>query len=115
MVPVRDPRGEAGRHAGAERLLPPVRDERDLSLEDIDELVFLRVPVPERRTTAGLQARQVDTEVGEAERAANRPFGASPEAGAEEFGIRRAEPLGHGGGIERGKRWHGDAPRPSGP
>src|SRR5205814_1179715 len=48
LMPVGLVRWKAGGHAGREQLLARVRDEGQLALKDIDELVLHAVPVPER-------------------------------------------------------------------
>ena len=61
---------EARGVAGLEHGLAVVLDQHDLAFEHIDELVFLFVPVPQRRGRAGLERRQVDAELVEADRIA---------------------------------------------
>src|SRR3546814_15773849 len=65
--------GEAGGHAGLQKLLAGVGDEGELAFEHIDELVFMVVPVALRGGRAWRQAYQVHAEGLEAQRIAPRP------------------------------------------
>src|SRR3546814_4821472 len=66
--------GEAGGHAGLQKLLAGVGDEGELAFEHIDELVFMAVPVALRGGRAWRQAYQVHAEGIEAQRIAQRPL-----------------------------------------
>src|SRR5262249_58624625 len=110
MMPVGYPRGEASRHPWAEHLLSRVGDQRDLALEDVDELVLVRVPVAERRARAGLEPGQVDPEVGEAEQGADRALAAGPEAGAGRFRVPPARPPRAAGRGPAREAMDGEAP-----
>src|SRR5262245_20415245 len=60
--------GDAGLPASAvarpQHDLAAVLDQRDLAVDHVDELVFLLMPVPQRRAGAGLESRDVDPELG---------------------------------------------------
>src|SRR3546814_19102024 len=66
--------GEAGGHAGLQKLLAGVGDEGELAFEHIDELVFMAVPVALRGGRAWRQAYQFHVEGIEAQRIAQRPL-----------------------------------------
>src|SRR5207249_9740532 len=101
VMAVGDARRETRGHPRAERLLARVGDQRDLPVEDVDELVLARVPVPLRRPGARAEAPQVDAEVREPDRVAERALGAVAARGVERRRIRGPGLLGHGRWIER--------------
>ena len=63
---MRDVGLEARGVAGLEHGLAVVLDQHDFAFENIDEFVFLFVPVPQRRGRARLERRQIDAELVEA-------------------------------------------------
>src|SRR5215813_4122883 len=66
MMAVGDAGLPAGGVAGPQHDLAAVLDQRDLAFDHVDEFVFLLVPVPQRRAGAGLEARDIDAELGQA-------------------------------------------------
>ena len=60
LMAVRPAGRESRRHAGGQQLLAAVRDEHDLALDDVDELVLPAVPVPLRGGEAGRQPHEID-------------------------------------------------------
>src|SRR6202023_1296004 len=64
-----------------------VLDQRDLALEDVNELVFGLVPVAQRGGGAGLEAREVDPELREPDDVAERGLLSALGNGAPWFGI----------------------------
>ena len=48
---------------GLSTVSPLVLDQHEFAFEDVDELVFLLVPVAQRRRGAGLERRQIDAEL----------------------------------------------------
>ena len=67
MMTVRRVGLEAGGVAGLEHGLAFVLDQHELAFEDVDELILLLVPVPQRRGRAGLERREIDAELVEAD------------------------------------------------
>src|SRR5690606_13963038 len=57
-----------------ETLLAGFRHQRDVALQHVDELVLVRMPVPQRRPRAGRQLHEVDAEMAEPERVAQGPL-----------------------------------------
>src|SRR5262245_39063902 len=60
MMPVRLARWKARSHPRRKGLPPGVSDERHLPLQDIDELILVRVPMPLRRPGAWRQGDKID-------------------------------------------------------
>src|SRR5947207_14388364 len=73
----------------------------------------MAVPVALRRPRAGIEPRQVDAEVREAELAAERPLAACDARRAERLRIPRAGALGDRRGIERGRCRHARTSSPA--
>ena len=74
MMAVRHVGLEAGGIAGLEQRLAAVLDQNHFAFEDIDQLVFLFMPVPQRRRGARLERRQVDAELVETGRDCRAAF-----------------------------------------
>src|SRR5262245_27573658 len=72
MVRVACARLEARTHARRELGLAGIGDERRPSFEDIDQLVLLRVRMSQSRDRVRRQAREIDTEIRQAERITER-------------------------------------------
>src|SRR2546427_155323 len=93
--------------ARAQRLLARLADEHDLAGEHIDELVFERVPVAERRLAAGAQRDQIDAELGETAGLAQAALDPITHARTEWFRIARPAHFRHRRGIEGGQLQRG--------
>src|SRR6266566_2331204 len=102
---------EAGAHAGLQRRLARIGDQRGGAFENVDELVLARMRVTKRRHRARRQARQINSENGKPERITERALRAISEARDKIFriialGLTRR-------GICRHKchgiRWHDEA------
>src|SRR5438128_8660104 len=77
------PRGVARLQHGRSTIV----DQRDLALEDVNELVFGLVPVAQRGGGAGLEAREVDPELGEPDDIAEPVLLSALRYGGPSFGI----------------------------
>src|SRR5271168_4051168 len=82
---------EAGARAWLQRRAAGVGDQRRLALQDVDELVLLRMRMADRGRPARFEARDVDAEIGEPERVAERPLVAPRHPRGERLGIVGAE------------------------
>jgi hypothetical protein len=87
MMTVSDPSLETRGVARLQHGRAIVLDQRDLALEDVNELVFGLVPVAQRGGRAGLKAREVDPELGEPDDIAERGLLSALGNGAPWFGI----------------------------
>src|SRR5262245_42133749 len=87
MMTVSDPSLETRGVARLQHGRATVLDQRDLALEDVNELVFGLVPVVQRGGGAGLEAREVDPELGEPDDVAERGLLSALGNGAPWFGI----------------------------
>src|SRR5262249_5954799 len=65
LVAVAAAGGEAGAHAGRQRLLAGVAAQQQLPLEHVYELILVRVPVAHRGLLAGRERRDVDADARE--------------------------------------------------
>jgi hypothetical protein len=65
MMAIMDSGLEAGAISGTENLFSRVRDQHELALEHVHELIFGGMPMPLAGPGAGLQAQEVDSEVGQ--------------------------------------------------
>jgi len=65
MMAVVDAGFEPGAIAGTKNLFPRVRDENEFALEYVHELIFRGMPMPLARPGAGLQAQEIDSEIGQ--------------------------------------------------
>jgi hypothetical protein len=90
VVPVPLASREAGTHTGGEYLLALVGAERNFSLQDEDHLVFEVVKMPHRRFLTRKQRGQVDSDLRQSQRSAERAFLTRKYAGAEGFRISGA-------------------------
>jgi hypothetical protein len=74
LMAVGDAGLEAGGIARAQQRLALVLDQYNLALEDKDEFVLILVPMTLRRGGARFEAREVDAELGQPHRVAERVF-----------------------------------------
>src|SRR6476659_3428367 len=94
--------GEARRHPCSEHCLPGVRNERHLSLQDINELVLVCVPMALRGPAPWSEGYEIDSELGELERITQRLLLAAGQLVAERAGIDAAQSGRHDRRIEPG-------------
>ena len=87
MVAVAGAGLEAGAHAGPQRGLARVGDQRGLAGEDVDELVLPGMGVAQGGIGAGRQRGQVDAEIGQPEQIAERPLHAPGHPRGEGFRV----------------------------
>jgi hypothetical protein len=96
--------GRTGRKSGAlsglQELLTFVGDERRFTFQHQDELVFVGMPVAQRRSRARRKLGHVDAELREAEGGRKRSLGATPYHGVVRRGISRRRSCFDGRGIE---------------
>src|SRR5215831_5034463 len=94
MMTISDPSLETRSVARLQHGRATVVDQRDLALEDVNELVFGLVPVAQRGGGAGLEAREVDPELREPDGVAERGLlsalgDAAPRLGIDASGAHR--------------------------
>src|SRR3984957_15151796 len=89
---------EAGAHTGVKSCAAGFGDQGRAPLEDVNELVLLRVRMAQSRGGAGSEARDVDAEIRESEQVAERPLVAARHTRSERLGIVGAK----GGGRRLG-------------
>jgi hypothetical protein len=101
---------EAGAVAGTKKLLPRVRDQHELALEHVHELIFRGMPMPLARPGAGLQPQQIDSEVGQT---GGVPDSLAPASGARKVEWRRISTAGNRGYVSKiDSFWHAFIPLP---
>src|SRR5882762_5275156 len=89
--------------ARLQHLLAGIGHENDLAFQHVDELVFQRVPMAQRRLAAGTEGHQVDAELGQPAGISQAPFRAIAHPRLERLRIPGAANFSHGAGVERGK------------
>src|SRR5271156_6045952 len=82
LMPVLDTRRKACAHAGTQHLFARAGAQHHFALEHINELILVRVPVPQRGFLAGRQRRVVDADAGESERIPEAALGTRQHARA---------------------------------
>src|SRR5262245_62264947 len=78
---------EASAHSRLETRLAGVGHERGIALENVDELILLRVRMAQGRVRARGEPREVDAEVLQPEEISERPLLATLDARGEGLGV----------------------------
>jgi hypothetical protein len=110
MMTIVDGGFESGAIAGAKNLLPRVRDEHELALEHVHELIFRGMPMPLARPGAGLQSQEIDSEIGQSGGITDSLAPATGAWTVEWRGISRAGNRGYFSKID--SFWHAFIPLP---